>query len=248
MPKNATLVERVNWHIVHAKCCACREMPASIVVALKDTKFKICSRGHKYLNTGPCSICWPGGKKKMNKNLVTYVALLRGINVGGNNVIKMAELKLCFEGMGFADVSTYIQSGNVMFSTDVSDEARLEDVIQKALSERFKYNSRVVVVSRETLACVVGEAPLGFGKEPGKYRYDVIFVKKPLTSKKVIKAFEVREGVDSMAAGRHALYFSRLIARATQSRLSKIVQKPEYQYMTIRNWNTTTKLLDFMEP
>lgn len=170
-----------------------------------------------------------------------YCALLRGINVGGNNIIKMTALKASFEKMGFDDVRTYIQSGNVLFKTTGSPAA-LEEKIEKALSKEFSYKSRVVVLSHEILAQTIAGAPKGFGTKPLKYRYDVLFLKKPLTPAQAMKAVELREGVDEAAAGKHALYFKRLVAKATQSKLLKLVMKPEYQYMTIRNWNTTTKL------
>jgi uncharacterized protein (DUF1697 family) len=176
-----------------------------------------------------------------------YVALLRGINVGGSSVIRMAALKACFEGLGFADVATYIQSGNVVFSTPGTDQALLGRTIEAALSKQFKYNSRVVLVPLDVLKRIVEEAPKEFGARPDRYRYDVIFVKEPLTPRKAMRAVEVKDGVDSASAGKHALYFSRLISRATQGRLSRIIQKPEYQFMTIRNWNTTTKLLSLTE-
>jgi uncharacterized protein (DUF1697 family) len=172
-----------------------------------------------------------------------YLALLRGINVGGSNVITMAALKACFEDMGLADVTTFIQSGNVVFSAPTVDQARLARTIEDTLSKQFRYKSRVVVVSDEMLRRVVREAPKGFGGRPDVFRYDVIFLKAPLTPRKAIDVVEVKDGVDRVSAGRHAVYFSRLISKATQSRLSRIVQKPEYQYMTIRNWNTTTRLL-----
>lgn len=175
-----------------------------------------------------------------------YLTLLRGINVGGSNVIKMTALKACFEAMGFADVATYIQSGNVVFRTPVADQARLGRTIEAALSKQFKYDAKAVVVSHDTLKRVVREAPKGFGTRPDAYRYYVIFIRAPLTPQGAIKAVEVRAGVDEVAIGRSALYHSRLISRATQSRLSRIVQKPEYQYMTIRNWNTTTRLLELL--
>lgn len=176
----------------------------------------------------------------------TYLALLRGINVGGKNVIKMSSLRACFENMGFSDVRTYIQSGNVIFHSSISDPRALERTIEQALSKQFKYASRVVVLSRNDLAGIIKQAPKDFGTLPEKFRYDVIFLKKPLTPVKTAKAVETKDGVDALHVGKHALYTSRLIARATQSRLSKLSQTPEYQHMTIRNWNTATKLLALM--
>lgn len=178
---------------------------------------------------------------------IQYLALLRGINVGGKNIIKMADLKASFEAMGFSDVTTYIQSGNVMFASAEKDSARLAERIEKALSKRFNYTSRLVLVARPEMKKIVAGAPRGFGDEPDTYRYDVIFLKDPLTPAKAMEQVRVREGVDQAYEGKYVLYFSRLISRASQSYLTKIIGLPVYQNMTIRNWNTTTKLLALME-
>jgi len=172
-----------------------------------------------------------------------YLAFLRGINVGGNNIIKMVDLKDCFEKMNFTDVKTYIQSGNVIFGASIKDEIKLEEKIEKVLSAQFKYKSCVVVIAGDTLKEIVKQAPKDFGKNPEEYRYNVLFIKNPQNAKQILKVIEAKEGVDSVVAGKHAIYFSNLISKATQSRLNKIIQKPEYKYITIRNWNTTTKLL-----
>jgi uncharacterized protein (DUF1697 family) len=178
-----------------------------------------------------------------------YLALLRGINVGGKNIIKMADLKACFEDTGFSDVLTYIQSGNVLFKSAEKNKTKLTGKIEKQLSETFSYKDkpRIVVVTQEELQEVVKGAPRGFGRDLDQYRCDVIFLKEPLTPEEAMENISTREGVDSAHAGKHALYFSRLTSRAAQSRLSRIVALPMYQYMTIRNWTTTTKLLALME-
>jgi uncharacterized protein (DUF1697 family) len=176
-----------------------------------------------------------------------YLTLLRGINVGGSNIIKMTDLKSCFEKMGFTDVLTYIQSGNVLFRSDEKDKTKLTNKIEMALSENFKYTSRVVVISNKQLKKVVDEAPAGFGKDPGKYKYDVIFLKEPLTPEELIKNVSTRPGVDKAYTGENVLYFSRLISRASQSHLTRIISIPGYQYITVRNWNTTSRLLTLME-
>ena len=177
-----------------------------------------------------------------------YVALLRGINVGGKNLIRMPALKACFEAGGFEDVSTYIQSGNVLFRSGGGGSAALTRRIEEMLTATFgHYRASVVVRSRAQMRAIVDGAPKGFGADPAAYRYDVIFLKEPLTGSAALRDVPTREGVDAAHAGKGVLYFSRLTARATQSRLGKVISLPIYQSMTIRNWNTTTKLLAMME-
>jgi len=176
-----------------------------------------------------------------------YLVLLRGINVGGNNIIKMTALKACFEDMGFSNVATFIQSGNVLFESAGKNVAKLTEKIEKALSKQFSYKSRVVVVSHDILKAVVKRAPKGFGKEPMKYRYDIMFLMPGVSAREAIKQISVKGGVDQVWAGEGVVYFSRLTSRAAQSSLPRIIQKPVYQSMTMRNWNTTTKLLAMME-
>lgn len=175
-----------------------------------------------------------------------YVALLRGINVGGRNPVPMAALRETFTDGGYEDVSTYIQSGNVLFQSSASQKA-LERELESMLERRFKVPLVVVVRSHRQLRDVVHKAPAGFGQQPDTYHSDVVFLKAPLTSKQAMGVVQVRDGVDQAWAGTGVVYFARLSARRTQSRMSKIVGTPEYQQMTIRNWATTTKLLSLLD-
>ena len=176
-----------------------------------------------------------------------YVALIRGINVGGNNLIRMPALKRCFEAQGLGDVATYIQSGNVLFTVGRSTQHTLTGLIEKALAKTFSCQPRVVLRSLEQMKTTVDGAPKGFGTRPAEFRYDVIFLKHPLTAAEAMKSVTANAEVDRVSAGDGALYFSRLVSKASQSHLSRIVGKPIYQDMTIRNWNTTRKLLELME-
>lgn len=177
-----------------------------------------------------------------------YVALLRGINVSGKNPIPMAGLKACFEENGFDDVRTYIQSGNVVFSSPLSNQAELTKRIERMIGTTFAhYAASVVLRSRNQMRAIVDRAPKGFGTQPSRYRYDVIFLKPPLTAKTAMKSVSMKEGVDRGWAANGVLYFSRLTSRATQSRLNRVVSLPIYQQMTIRNWNTTTKLRELLD-
>jgi uncharacterized protein (DUF1697 family) len=175
-----------------------------------------------------------------------YLAFLRGINVGGNNKVLMAELREAFEAAGFGAVSTYIQSGNVLFESDGS-RAALEGDIEAMLEGRFKVPLVVVVRSHQQLRNVIARAPKGFGKAPDSYHSDAIFLKAPLTPRQAMRVVELLDGVDQAWPGTGVLYFARLSERRTQSRMSSIVGTPEYKLMTIRSWNTTTKLLGLLD-
>lgn len=123
-----------------------------------------------------------------------HLALLRGINVGGKNLVKMADLRGAFEGMGFGEVSTFIASGNVLFRAPRQRRAELAARVEKELTSRFGTELRVVILSDSQLRRVVDEAPRGFGSPD--LRCDVIFLRKPLTVAKALAVAETREGVD----------------------------------------------------
>lgn len=176
----------------------------------------------------------------------THVALLRGINVGGRNPVPMADLRAAFETEGFTEVRTYIQSGNVIFRTDRAARS-LEADIEAMLERRLGLPLVVVTRSHRQLRSVIDRAPDGFGQEPDRYHSDVVFLKAPLTSRTALRVVELREEVDRAWPGAGVLYFERLSARRAQSRMSKLVSTPEYQQMTIRNWNTATRLLQLCD-
>jgi len=174
-----------------------------------------------------------------------YAALLRGINVGGSNVIKMEELKVAFEEMKFADVRTYIASGNVIFSSMEANKAKLTGFIEKKLLGKLKTEIRLALVSFAELKQIVEQAPKGFGKEKDR-RYDVWFLMEGLASEEVLQAVKPKEGVDTMAGGQGVVYASRLISLAGRSHLIRVNKMPVYQNITVRSWNTAQKLLGLM--
>ena len=175
-----------------------------------------------------------------------FVALLRAINVGGRNLISMADLRDAFEAEGYSNARTYIQSGNVIFE---SDEARssLEKELEAMLERRLGVELVVVVRSHSQMRNVVAKSPQGFGGEPELYHSDVIFLKSPLTPNRAMGVVKLREGVDQVWTGTSVLYFARLSARRTQTKMGTIVGTPEYQLMTIRSWGTTTRLLGLLD-
>lgn len=177
----------------------------------------------------------------------TYVALLRGINVGGRNRILMADLRARLEAEGYEEVRTYIQSGNVLFRSDVSDREELRYALEGTLAEAFDYAATVELRSRAELQATVDQAPPGFGVDRETYHSDVAFLLPPLTPAEVLEALTLKEGIDAAWPGPGVVYITRVVALASKSGLSRIASHPAYKRMTIRNWNTTTKLLAMMD-
>ncbi|HML22046.1 MAG TPA: DUF1697 domain-containing protein [Aggregatilinea sp.] len=178
----------------------------------------------------------------------TYVVLIRGINVGGKNKIPMKELKRYLEEQGFENVVTYIQSGNVILKSDL-DAKTVGSQIETLLVEKFTLDSpaiNVLVLTRAQFQAVVENKPDGFGEEPDTYHSDAIFL-MGVESAQAMPVFDPREGVDQVWPGEGVIYSQRLSAQRTKSRLNKIMASPLYKSMTIRNWNTTTKLLDMLQ-
>ena len=157
-----------------------------------------------------------------------------------------SDLRETFEADGYQAVSTYIQSGNVLFEADAPRRS-LEDDVEAMLERRFGVPLVVVVRSHAQLRNVVNRAPDGFGSEPDTYHSDVIFLKAGLSAQQAMRVVALRHGVDQAWPGTGVLYFARLSERRAQSRMSRIVSTPEYQHMTIRSWKTTTTLLSLLD-
>ncbi|MET0975494.1 MAG: DUF1697 domain-containing protein [Leifsonia sp.] len=174
------------------------------------------------------------------------VALLRGINVGGRNPVGMPDLLACFREAGYTEVSTYAQSGNVLFTADPASGPELEDSVERMLEQRFGIRILVVIRSRDELAATIAAAPENHGSTD--LRSDVYFLKQPRTAEATFAELpELRAGVDSAALGPGAIYFSRVAAQARKTRITRLMGMPVFQTMTVRTWRTTTRLLELLD-
>ena len=177
----------------------------------------------------------------------THVALIRGINVGGQRPVPMAGLRVALDAVpGVSDVRTYIQSGNVVLTAPELDEAGVVALVERVLLEEFDVDTVVVAVSAETMRAAVSDAPAAFGAAPDEYHYDVAFLRPSVDVADAAAAFALRDGVDTLWEGRGAIYFRRLSAQRTKSRMNRVMSTPFYQDMTIRNWRTTTTLAEMV--
>ena len=172
-----------------------------------------------------------------------YVALLRGINVGGKSLVRMADLKECVEELGYDDVSTFIASGNVLFDSPERNAAKLESALEPALDERFGLPISVVVRSRAELGRIVDAIPSSWIRDES-IRVNVAFLRRKLDGGKLARELEPKEGVDELVATKAALIWSTRRDALTRSGMRKLIGGTAYKDLTVRNLNTTLKLYE----
>jgi len=175
-----------------------------------------------------------------------YVALLRAINVGGNGIIKMADLKKAVEDIGFTHVSTYIQSGNIVFESDQKEIDKIIARLEGALLKKFEFKSGIVVKTYEQLKKIVSEVPADWKKRDDLRCY-LAFVREPASAQDVIREIKLKEGVDFAKAGDGVVYMSTLLSGLTKSGFTRLVGTKIYKDITIRNYNTAQKLFAMMQ-
>lgn len=177
---------------------------------------------------------------------MVYVALLRGINVGGNNKVPMRELKAVFEAAGMSDVRTYINSGNVVFTTSESDRLALTANIESAIVEHFGFGVSVLVLDIEQIRSIVARLPDAWANNDAM-KCDVVYLWDEIDSPAVLDELRFRPEIEDVFYTPGAIIHRIDRANATKSGLPRVVGTPIYKQMTVRNCNTARKLLELME-
>jgi uncharacterized protein (DUF1697 family) len=191
--------------------------------------------------------------------MASHVALLRGINVGGRNKVPMADLREVVTSLGHTGVSTYIQSGNVLFSTAETDDAELAAALESAIEDRFGIWSSVVVLSRDELAQVLAANP--YPDEPNPRLVHVVFLNAEPPADVLGRLSAAESAVaakgsrDTVAAAGQALFLHTPDGFGTSElaqAVFKIISPPAKSKKTglaatARNWATAAKLLSLCE-
>ena len=183
---------------------------------------------------------------KAKSRLDLFVALLRGVNVGGNSMISMSALKKSFAAIGFTDVSTYINSGNIIFSSKEYDARKLEKKIEQMLVKEYELNSKVVVRSFPELERLVQSLPREWDGD-SSCRYNVIFLRHTIDSEQILAELPANSEIEQVTYRPGALLWSAHVDQISKSKMSKLSSRKIYQDMTVRNLNTTKKLYELMK-
>lgn len=177
----------------------------------------------------------------------TYLALLRGVNVGGNGLIKMSDLKEALAKNGLHNVRTYIQSGNVIFMSDAADTEKLASQIKAAIKKRFQLDVLVAVFSKQEWQHIIGAAPAWWGVDT-EWKHNLLVMIRPFDMKDVVRAIgELKPDIEAMEPGKGVLYQSVSFKTFGRATTGKLAANPVYKKMTIRNYNTATKLLTLLD-
>jgi uncharacterized protein (DUF1697 family) len=175
-----------------------------------------------------------------------YVALLRGINVGGNAPISMARLKECFEQLGFLNVKTYINSGNVVFSTTSDSPRKLEPIIEKAIEKEFSLNVRVLVRSYMQIEELIKQIPKSWN-DSENYKYNVIFLAKGIDNPAILDDVHPKPGIEELHYHPGVLFWSAKKSDLTKGNMIKLSKSALYKQMTVRNLNTAKKIYALLQ-
>lgn len=173
----------------------------------------------------------------------TYLALLRGVNVGGNGMVAMNELRSALEKCGLENVHTYIQSGNVFFSSAESDKLKLAQLVEDCVLANFNVRAKTVVFTKGEWQKIIAAAPDWWGKD-SEWKHNLLVVIPPYDMDEIVKAVGVlKPDIEAMAPGEGVLYQSMSIRLFGRTTTGKLASNSIYKQLTIRNYNTATKLL-----
>ncbi len=177
---------------------------------------------------------------------MNYLALLRGINVGGNAMIRMEELRKCLEKAGFAEVRTFIQSGNVLFAARKIAPAGLARKLEATIEKTFAMKVGVAVFAEEEWHDVVRRAPKWWGKSKD-WKHNLLALLPGTKTSEVIQAMgTLNPEIEMVAPGPGVIYQSLSLALFGQTTSSKLPSRPLYRSITVRNYNTTMKLAEML--
>jgi uncharacterized protein (DUF1697 family) len=174
-----------------------------------------------------------------------YLALLRGINVGGKNKLSMKDLIGVFTDSGCEHVKSYIQSGNVIFDAAPDVAARLPDVISARIAERFGYRTPVVLRTAAELAAVIAHNPF-LGAGCAEDALHVYFLADQPDPRRVGQLDPDRSPPDRFEVSGREVYLRLPIGMARTKLTNAYFESKLVTMSTARNWRTVTKLLELM--
>ncbi|MEH7385277.1 DUF1697 domain-containing protein [Bacillus sp. JJ1521] len=177
---------------------------------------------------------------------MVYIALLRGINVGGKNKIDMKLLKQTFEQVGMNNVVTYINTGNIIFSKNDTSKAELSRILEDVIQNDFGLQIKVIVRSVEDVRGIINAIP-EIWKNDNEMKSDVMFLWDEIDDESVLENLVIKPNIDTVKYVPGAILWSVDKKNVSKSGMSKIIGSKIYKQITVRNVNTTRKIYELMQ-
>ena len=175
-----------------------------------------------------------------------YVALLRGINVGGNNKVDMKLLKETFEGAGMNSVTTYINSGNVIFVDMKHSKEEISKILEEVIFRNFNLYIKVLVRSINDFESIIKNIPESW-KNDKSMRSDVLFLWEEIDRKIVLDELKLNSEKDNVIYVPGVILWSLDKKNINKSGMNKLIGTKVYKKITVRNVNTTRRIYEIMK-
>lgn len=175
--------------------------------------------------------------------MTKHLALLRGINVGGKCKVAMSELKTAFSRCGFTEVQTYINSGNVIFVSETTNESKMVKTIETELEKTFGFFIPCVIVSATTFKKIAAAIPEQWQNNP-EQKTDVLFLWEPYRNQSSLSILETKPDptIEETIYSNGAIIWHVIRTNYYKSGMATFAKNKLYKHMTARNVNTVRKL------
>ena len=176
------------------------------------------------------------------QSMKTWITLIRGINVGGNNIVPMKELKAHLTAAGFSGVRTYIQSGNVAFESEITKQAQICESVQACIETHFGFASQIMALSATRLAKIIKDNPFPDAVDEPKNLH-ISFLARPAKNANMEKILALKTENERFALTDYAAY-AHLPDGVWKSKLAAGLEKHLGVPATARNWRSAGKILE----
>ena len=174
----------------------------------------------------------------------TYIALLRGINVSGQKMIKMADLKSLLEKQSFSNIQTYLQSGNVVFQSSLEDKHEISSIIQNAINENYGFDVPTLVLTATELETIVHQNPFLLKEELSADYFHVTFLASPSQDIDEVVILEKKSATEQISFSAQAIYLYCPDGYGKTKLHNGFLEKQTKVTATTRNWKTSLHLME----
>lgn len=175
--------------------------------------------------------------------MTRYISILRGINVSGRNLIRMPALKKMYESLGFSNPISYLQSGNVIFSSDEKKPKKLEEIITRQINRDFGFTAPVIVFSPQTLKSIIQNNPLMADPQKDPAFFHVTFLASAPETFDKQSILDKRSSQEEVYFSEKALYLYCPNGYGTTKLNNNFLESKLKVTATTRNWKTSNELL-----